>query len=686
MMGKPPLSAEDFHSIDTLSDPQVSPDDRWVAFVRQSVDRQENVYRRAIWLASVDGASPKPFTSGTHRDDSPRWSPDGRHVAFLSDRAGGEPQLYLIPIDGGEASQLTRMPDGVTSLAWSPDGTRIAFVSSVDAGERSWEDCGEEPPIDPTEHKLWKERRKQEREKREDPRLITRFPYREGTSYLGDRYPHIYVIDVPQNLASRDEVKPRRLTGEDRMYGPPVWTTDGTAVLVSVNRDPEGASLHFPSDILRIPIDGGETRVIVGGEGSGHHTDPKPSPDGRWIAYLTHPEEHYAAQNAQVALVPADGGEPRVIIASLDANVVSYCWARDSQSVYLMFGDWGNAGVHRVTLDGEATQLVEGERVVLGFDVGEKTLAYAVTAPDIPADLYLADADGGNERRCTEINAELLAERWLSMPQEVRYTRPDGIQIQGWVMHPPGFDREAQYPLALEIHGGPHDMWGNTFWHEFQVIAGRGYVVFFCNPRGSDGYGQDFRDAIHARWGEADADDILTGVNGLIKQGYIDEQRLVITGGSYGGYMTTWIIGHDKRFAAAVSQRGVQELVGFYGVTDIPLFLEAEFDVPPWEDVETLWRYSPLAYVEQIETPLLILHSDLDFRVPVSSGEQLYAALKRLKREVALLRYPREGHELSRSGEPAHRVDRINRIVGWFDRYTMNGGGMTSDGGPTTES
>ena len=209
-------------------------------------------------------------------------------------------------------------------------------------------------------------------------------------------------------------------------------------------------------------------------------------------------------------------------------------------------------------------------------DYTVRGLAYVVSAPDIPADLYVAGPEGEDERRCTEINAAFLSERWLSTPQEVRYTRPDGTQIQGWVMHPPGFSPQAQYPLAVEIHGGPHAMWGNTFWHEFQVIAGRGYVVFFCNPRGSDGYGQAFRDASHARWGEADAGDILAGVTGLVKQGIIDEDRMAITGGSYGGYMTAWIIGHDKRFAAAVSQRGVYELVGFYGVTDIPLFIGSD--------------------------------------------------------------------------------------------------------------
>jgi dipeptidyl aminopeptidase/acylaminoacyl peptidase len=670
-MGKPPLCAEDFYEIDVLSDPQVSPDGRWVAFVCRSVDRQENVYRSGIWLAPTDGSPSRAFTAGTHRDGSPRWSPDGRYLAFTSDRAGGESQLYLIPVDGGEARRLTCMPHGVESPAWSPDGSRLAFLSSVDAEERAWEDSGEEPPSDPDERKVWKEKRDREREKRQDPRLITRFPYRVGTTYLGDGYPHVYVVDVLGDLAWGEPAKPKRLTDGDRVYGPPVWMPDGKAILSSVNRDPNSMDIHFPCDIVSIPAEKGEPSVIVGQEQGGTHDDPRPSPDGRWIAFLTRPEERFAAQNAQLAITPVRGGEKRILSTSLDANVASHRWGLDSQSVYLSFSQWGNVGVHRISLAGETEQVVDGDRVVLDYDVGQKSLAYVVTAPDIPADLYVADVDGGNERRCTKVNEAFLSERWLSTPEEIRYTRPDGTQIQGWVMRPPGFDPQIKHPLAVEIHGGPHAMWGNMFWHEFQAIAGCGYVVFFCNPRGSDGYGQAFRDAIHGRWGEADADDILTGVTGLVKQGYIDEERLVVTGGSYGGFMTAWIIGHDRRFAAAVSQRGVYELVAFYGVTDIPRFIEAEFDVAPWEDVDTLWRYSPLAYAAQMETPLLILHSDLDYRVPVSIGEELFTALKRLKRDVAFVRYPREGHELSRSGEPAHRVDRINRIVDWFDRHTQ---------------
>ncbi len=669
-MGNSPLSAEDFNEIKTVSDPQLSPDGTWVAFVHQSVDRNENKYRSAIWLLPTDGGPAKPFTAGTGRDSSPRWSPCGQFLVFVSDRAGDKPQLHLIPVDGGEARSLTKLPNGARAPVWSPDGSRIAFLSSVDAEERAQEESDEEPPSDPDERKLWKERRKLAREKREDPRLITRYPYRNGTSYLGDRYPHVYVVDVPDDLAAKAE-KPRRLTDGNRVYDALAWMPDGQAILATVNRDPESLGIAFPTDIVSIPVDGGEPQVIAGTEQQGTHGLPKPSPDGQWIAYLTHSEERFAAQNSRIALAPTAGGEHVLLTKGLDVNVGSYRWHPDSQSIYLSYGQWGNVGISRVALDGQVEALVTGDRQVSGFDVSQDTLAYTITAPDIPADLYLAGESGQDERRCTTVNADWLSERWLSTPEEVRYTLSDGVQVQGWVMHPPDFDPDRKYPLALEIHGGPHAMWGNTFWHEFQVLAGRGYAVFFCNPRGSDGYGQDFRDAIHGCWGEADADDILTGVNGIVQRGYIDDNRLAITGGSYGGYMTAWIIGHDKRFAAAVSQRGVYNLSSFYGVTDIPRFIEAEFDVAPWEDVETLWKYSPIAYVEQIETPLLILHSDLDFRVPVSDGEQLFAALKRLKREVAFLRYPREGHELSRSGEPAHRIDRINRIVDWFDRYTQ---------------
>jgi len=655
----PPLTPQDLFAIDTVGDSNLSPDGRWIAYVHLSIDRAENCYRSAIWL--TDGTTRKQFTAGTHRDSAPRWSPDGRMLAFVSTR-NGKPQIYVIPVDGGEARQLTHMENGATSPAWSPDGTRIAFNSSVDAGERAFEESGAIPPEDSDQRKLWKQGRERQREKQTDPRLITRFPYRMGTDFLEDRYPHIYVIGL-------DEEKPHRITDGDRVWGTPVWAGN-EAILTTVNRDPAWLGYEFPTDIVRIPLRKGEIvapEVLVAAPGT--HTHPYPSPDGTWIAYLTSSQVRVSAQNTDIALIPATGGEPRVLTAALDAKILDFKWAADGQSLYFTYGRYGNVGVYRMTLDAHTTQVIGGLRTVTGFDLAAERLAYTVTAPDIPGDLYCANLDGQHERRLTDVNAEFLSTRWLSMPKEVCYTRPDGTQIQGWLMLPPGASEGRPCPLAVEIHGGPHIMWGNAFWHEFQCLAGAGYAVWFCNPRGSDGYGFAFRDAIHGRWGEEDAGDILAGVDELIDRGLADPTRLAITGGSYGGFMTVWIIGHDRRFKAAVSQRGVYNLISFYGMTDIPLFLEDEFEATPWGDADKLWRHSPLAYVEQIQTPLLILHSERDFRVPIGDGEQLYTALKRLGRQVAFVRYPREGHELSRSGEPEHRVDRLLRIIGWFDRY-----------------
>jgi dipeptidyl aminopeptidase/acylaminoacyl peptidase len=311
---------------------------------------------------------------------------------------------------------------------------------------------------------------------------------------------------------------------------------------------------------------------------------------------------------------------------------------------------------------------------VIAFDLARQSgqIGFVACTPERPPDLYTAAPDGSDERRLTDFNARFLARKQVMPVEEIWITAPDGVEIQGWLIQPPGFDPAHKYPLAVEIHGGPHAMWGPStlsMWHEWQCLAARGYVVFFCNPRGSEGYGYAFCDAIHGRWGDADMPDILAGVDHVVSQNYIDPDRMAVTGGSYGGFMTAWIVGHDARFAAAVSQRGVYHLSSFFGSTDIPEFIEGEFDTRPWEAYERLWRHSPLAYVEHIKTPLLILHSERDFRVPIPDGEHLFLTLRWLKREVEFVRYPREGHELSRSGEPRHRVDRLNRILDWFDKY-----------------
>jgi len=256
--------------------------------------------------------------------------------------------------------------------------------------------------------------------------------------------------------------------------------------------------------------------------------------------------------------------------------------------------------------------------------------------------------------------------------EEITYSAPDGSQIQGWVLKPPDFNPKQKWPLAVNIHGGPHVMWSPAtpaMWLEWQLHAARGYVVFYCNPRGSDGYGDQFRTAIHNDWGEADMADILSGVDAVVEEGYIDSKRMAVTGGSYGGFMTAWIVGHDQRFAAAVSQRGVYQLMSFYGTTDVPQLIEGEFNTMAFDDPEKMWKYSPFAYVREMRTPVLLIHSDQDYRVPISDAEQLFTALKKLNRRVEFVRNPREGHELSRSGEPMHRIDRLEKMTAWFDKF-----------------
>lgn len=662
------ITAKDFYHIRRLEDPRISPDGLHVAYVLMKTDKADNTYRSAIWIAPVNGSPGKQFTAGEKRDVSPRWSPDSRRLAFVSNRHEDKNQIYLIDLDGGEARRLTNMENGASDPVWSAKGQRIAFVSPVSAEGRVAEDTGEpaEEELDAEERQRRAEEKKKARQKKFDPHVVVRYPYRSGTDYLRDRYRHLYVIDVDAKDAG-----PQRVTDDDINFAPPAWLADGSALVTWAIRDPEAHDIVFHGEVLRVPVEGGEP-VVLSKPGY-HPMMPLPSPDGRWVAYLHVPDEVPHSQGKRLVAVPASGGEAVELTTNFDASVSDFRWTPDSQWLYFAAAMHGNHGLYRVPVTGgPVEQIVGGVRYVTGFDVTNDCLAYVLSEPDNPSDLFAADADGQNERRLTEVNARFLATKKIAPTEEMWYEAHDGTRIQGWIVKPPDFDPAKAYPLALEIHGGPHAMWGPavpTMWHEYQVLAARGYVVFYCNPRGSDGYGHDFRMAIHANWGFADYRDYLTGVDRVVAQGYVDADRLVVTGGSYGGYMTAWIIGHDDRFRAAVTQRGVYDLGAFTGATDIPRFTEQIFETFYWDDPQKLCEHSPLTYAKDIHTPLLILHAEQDYRAPIIGAEQLYAALRRLGRTVGFVRYPREGHELSRSGEPKHRIDRLNRIVNWFDRH-----------------
>jgi dipeptidyl aminopeptidase/acylaminoacyl peptidase len=667
------ITAQDVYRIATIEDPRVSPDGRWIAYVQVTPDKMDNSYQRTIWVAPTDGGKPSQLTRGG-KDSQPRWSPDGRWLAFTSTR-NEKPQVYLLPFGepGGEARQLTRMPNGANSPAWSPDGRMIAFLAGMNAEERAKEDRGEqeEPPADKFEAKQRDERKKHDEERRWDPRPAWRIPYRTGTAFLDDRYAQVYVMPVAEGL-KEDEAKPRRLTNVDAHYEEPAWTPDGLYILTARPTQPDSDEPWRTSGLYRIRVEDGLEEELTRRTHADHL--PKPSPDGKWIAYLRVPRERLYSRMMRLAILPAAGGEPRDLTLEMDRTPVDFRWTADSSALIFNANSEGNSEIYRVALsDGSIEKIISGRMQVEALDVTQDGgVAFTASTPADPSELYWRSGGADGPLQMTEANKALLDEVIVQPVHEMWFKSADGWDIQGWYILPVGYEEGKTYPLILNIHGGPHVMWGpstRSMWHEWQFHAAQGYVVFYCNPRGGDGYGESFQTALYNGWGKADFPDLMAGIDALLEKGFVDPKRMAVTGGSYGGFMTAWVVGHTDRFAAAFAQRGVYNLVSFYGTTDIPSLVTDEMGVEPWEDPQKLWECSPVAYAHQIKTPLIVKHSENDYRVPIEQGEQLFALVRRSGGTVKMLRYPREGHELSRSGEPEHRISRLKEMIEWFDRY-----------------
>lgn len=673
---KRPLKAEDLYDLQFVEDPQISPDGKRVAFVKMTMSKLPNKYERHIWLADLSGSQPRvrQFTFGDKNDTSPRWSPDGKTLAFVSAREPAipdKPQICLIGVDGGEARPITKLGNGATNPAWSADGRRIAFLGRVNAEEREKEDSGKEDPKPDTalEVRHLKERREEDEKKKADPRIITRLPYRTGTEYYDDRRSHIYVMDLPTD---GNNGKPYRITDGELDFTVVEWSPDGKYIYSTQSRTPDYSPWE-QLDIIRINATGKRrpfTRLTQPGF---DYLTAKPSPDGKWLAVIRHVETGSWGHTQHLCIMPANGGAAKPLTVEFDRNPESFEWGADSKTLFFTAGDRGDTGLYRVAASGGVvTRVVGGRRMILGFSRAKSgRAAFVASTPERPVDLHIAD--GKSEKQITDFNRKLLDEVHVAKTEEMQYTAPDGREIQGWLIKPHGFKPGRKYPLAVNMHGGPHVMWGPgmpSMWIEWQFHAARGYAVFYCNPRGSDGYGDEFASVIQSEWGDDVMHDVLTGVDRVVDKGFVDTKRMALTGGSYAGYMTAWIVGHEQRFACAWSQRGLYSLMSFYGTSDIPQLLEREFDLEfPGDDPEKSWQHSPLAYAKNIKTPLAIEHQEDDYRCPVSDAEQLFTTLKKLKREVVFYRYPREGHEMSRSGEPQHRVDRLNRMVEWFERW-----------------
>ncbi|HEX5531129.1 MAG TPA: S9 family peptidase [Methylomirabilota bacterium] len=640
----------DLTRIRSMSDAQVSPDGRTIAFVVTTLSEERDEYLSHIWLVDAAGGEPRRFTAGPRRDTAPRWSPDGTRLAFVSEReAKKKGQLYVMPVAGGEPTPLTDLRHGVSAPEWAPDGTRLAFVSRVGG----W--------VEPESE--------EEKRKSRPPRVVTTLKYRfNGEGFTYDRRPQIFIVAALGG-------EPRQVTEGDYDHADPAWSADGRALVFASARHDE-RDHDDASDIWLIPAEGGAPRRLTRTLGPAGH--PAVSPAGDAVAYLGRASRNGFGRNIRLFTVPVAGGEPACRTEGLDRSCgplgVRPVWSADGRALTIAAEDQGTLGLFRVGPgDGPPRRLVSGERVVGSYSASRDGAVVAFTAsePAAPAELFVCGADGGGERRLTDLNRAFTREVALARPERFRFERA-GFTVDAWIVKPHGFEPGRRYPLLLNVHGGPHAQYGYPFFDEFQVQAGAGYGVLYANPRGSQGYGEAFASAVVGDWGGGDAADVAAALDeALGRFDWIDPERLGLLGGSYGGFMTSWIVGHSKRFRAACSERAVNVQTSMFGTSDIGfVFNQVELGgVLPWEDPAKYLERSPLTYAKDITTPLLILHSEDDLRCPIEQAEQLFVALKTLRREVVFVRFPDENHELTRSGKPRHRLERFRILLEWFAKY-----------------
>jgi dipeptidyl aminopeptidase/acylaminoacyl peptidase len=687
------VSASDYHHIVKPTHPRVSPNGERVAFVRKTPDDAES-YEATIHVVPLGGGDAQQFTVSEGVDTSPRWSPSGDRLAFVSTRGAADdrPQLWVVPTTGGEARQVTNVPGGVSGIAWSPDGSRIVFTQRTRPDER---ETGIDCSLDAAES----EGEEYERED-PDPRVIDRLIYRAGQQYFDGGRSHVYLAHLDVD-GDADAEPVSRVTAGDYDFVNPVWG-DSETLYYAVERtgDPDDNAVFdvLCNDLAGDPsaadgeaadgeaADGRNAAITATGvsetlfQTTGWIPDLAATNDGR-VAYRRTPEERLSMRQTDIEVYDRTSGETTVLTDELDRDVegpggvnddLGMAWDPAEERLYFATPDEGQVVLRRVAGDGSSDpEVVVRSGHLTGFAVGRDAVAYSASEWDHPGDVFVSTPGGAETNRLTRLNADYLDGRAVREPEELWF-ESDGERIQGWLLTPPDFDPDEQYPLVVEIHGGPHAMWSTsgTMWHEFQTLAARGYVVFWSNPRGSTGYGETHATAIEADWGAVTTRDVLAGADLVCERDYVDESQQFVTGGSFGGYMTGWLVGQTDRFAGAVAQRGVYDLASFYGSTDAFKLIEWDYGTTPWESPEELWADSPVAHAAEVETPTLVVHADLDFRVPVNNGEMFYLFLKKNGVDTRLVRYPREGHELSRSGEPGHIVDRIERIARWFDGYS----------------
>ncbi|WP_371069011.1 prolyl oligopeptidase family serine peptidase [Sediminibacillus sp. JSM 1682029] len=652
------ITADDLLKFSFLSDPQLSPNGNWVVYAIRTIS-EEKKYQSNLYIVNLTTNETIPFTHGDSMDYQPRWSPDGQTIVFTSNRSGKQ-QVWKISFRGGEAEQLTNFKHGASQPVFSPDGHKLLLkvpLSDQDSVE-------EEADV------------KDNEEDSKGAYATTRLKYKsDDAGLLRDTSQQLVLWDL------RDEKAVQLTSGKfDHQFGS--FSPDGSRIAFSANRtdDPDRS---FVSDIFEYDLKNGNLTRLT--NGTGMFIQPNYAPDGNKLSVLGHDLTYAGATLTRVWVLDRNSKQLTCLTDDWDVQASDVAindmgtgttgkgalWDKQQDRLYFLASQNGNTSVYQVNMEKQVSTVTSGRRQIYAFQLDNKGNAViAVSDQMTPGDLYFVPKSGGDEKRLTTVN-KWLDDRTLSPAEEIHLQASDGQMLHGWMMKPVGFTKEKKHPLIVEVHGGPHAMYSNAFMHEFQVLAAAGYGILFINPRGSHGYGQNFVDAVRGDYGGKDYQDILDAVDYATSHyKWIDENRIGITGGSYGGFMTNWAVGHTNRFKAAVTQRSISNWISFYGVSDIGYFFtDWELKTNLLEDPDRMWKHSPLRYVKDIETPLLILHNEKDYRCPIEQGEQLYVALKHQNKTTKFVRFPGSNHELSRSGDPSLRIRRLNEITDWFDHY-----------------
>lgn len=646
---------QDVFALEYAGSPRVSPDGSRIVYQRNFMDKMDDRRRSNLWIINSDGSRHRPLTSGRDKNiGSPRWSPTGDRLLYTSSESGSS-QLYIRWMDTGETAQISRLTHSPRGLSWSPDGEYIAFTMFVPQSDPPMVSLPGKP-----EGADWAP----------EARVISKLQYRaDGAGYLEDGYRQVFVMPAEGGT-------PRQLTsGPYDHGGTPRWGADGESLFISANRHQNNEYDPANTEIYRIAVDDGSITQLT--DRQGPDSGPVVSPDGRTIAYTGYDEQYLGYQASTIYLMNIDGTGKRAIKTGLDRNPGNLSWRADGRGLYFQYDSEGNGKIGFVSLDEQMKVLASnlgGTSIGRPYGGGSYsaaggTVAYTYTRPGFPADIAVAGGQGAEAKRITRLNGELFGHKQLGQVEEIWYeSSHDGKKIQGWIVKPPNFDPDKEYPLILEIHGGPFANYGDRFSAEIQLYAAEGYVVLYANPRGSTSYGMDFANEIHHNYPSHDYDDLMSGVDAVIDKGYIDEDRLYVTGGSGGGVLSAWIVGKTDRFRAAVVAKPVINWYSFVLNADMAAyFYKYWFPGLPWNHRDHYMNRSPISLAGNVETPTMLLTGEEDYRTPISETEQFYTALKLEKVETVMVRIPGSGHGIA--GRPSNLMSKVAHILKWFELH-----------------